>query len=217
MGLDDIVSLSEAVKSGKHLDAEKLTAKLLTEGFDPGEILEKALLAAMEVVGRRFRDNEIFLPDVLVSARAMKTSMKLIEPLLIGSGRKPRGKVMLGTVRGDLHDIGKNIVSIMLQGKGYLVEDIGIDRSPQDFLAGIEANKPDLIGLSAMLTTTMLNMKPVIEELRSHNVSIPVMVGGAPLSQKFADEIGADGYARNASEAVELADRLFAMRAEDNS
>jgi 5-methyltetrahydrofolate--homocysteine methyltransferase len=201
--------LANAIIDGKYLDAGNLTSVLLEGGASPGEILENGLLRGMEVVGKRFKENVIFLPQVLISARAMKEAMKILEPLMIGTGRKPRGKVLIGTVKGDLHDIGKNLVSIMLQGNGYSVIDLGTDCSTEKFLTGVETYLPDVIGLSALLTTTMVYMKTVIDFLRQHGIFVPVIIGGAPINQKFADEIGADGYGRNASEAVELVTRIL--------
>lgn len=209
MGIDNISSLSQAVIDGKHIDSERLTSELLAAGTAPGEILERGLLPGMDVVGRRFRNNEIFLPNVLVAARAMKTSMKLLEPLLAGTGHQSKGKVLIGTVRGDIHDIGKNLVSVMLQGNGYTVIDLGTDCTAEKFLSGTIEHRPDIVGLSAMLTTTMTYMKPVIEYLRSHDVTLPIIIGGAPISGDYAAEIGADGYARNAMEAVELVNKLL--------
>ncbi len=209
MGIDGIASLSQAIIDGKHLDSERLTSELLASGLGPGEILEKGLLPGMDVVGRRFKNNEIFLPNVLVAARAMKMSMKLLEPLLAGSGHQPKGKVLVGTVKGDIHDIGKNLVSVMLQGSGYTVVDIGIDCTTDKFLTGVAQHHPDIVGLSAMLTTTMTYMKPVIEHLRANGVTLPIIVGGAPISKEFADEIHADGSARNAMDAVEMVKRIF--------
>ncbi len=216
MGIkEDFGMLAEAIIAGKHIEAGNFTSKLLDESVPSGEILEKGLLPGMDVVGKRFRDNQIFLPQVLVSARAMKTSMKILEPFMIGSGHRPKGTALLGTVKGDVHDIGKNIVSIMLQGNGYSVFDLGSDCSAEKFMSGVEQYQPDIIGLSALLTTTMVYMRTVIEFLHSRQVSMPIIIGGAPINQKYATEIGADGYARNAAEAVELVSRLLADKKED--
>ncbi|MCL5268094.1 MAG: corrinoid protein [Bacteroidetes bacterium] len=216
MGIDkEFVMLADAVIAGKHIEAGDLTSKLIDESVPPGEILENGLLPGMDVVGKRFRDNQIFLPQVLISARAMKASMKILEPLMVGSGHKMKGTALLGTVKGDVHDIGKNIVSIMLQGNGYTVIDLGTDCTAEKFLSGAGQHHPDVIGLSALLTTTMVYMKTIIDFLRSQQVSIPIIVGGAPVNQKFADEIGANGTARNAAEAVELITKLMSERKEN--
>jgi len=213
MGIkEDFDLLANAIISGKHIEAGTLTSQLLNGTAMPEEILEKGLLQGMEVVGKRFKDNEIFLPQVLVSARAMKAAMNILEPLMIGSGHKPKGKVLLGTVKGDVHDIGKNLVSIMLQGSGYSVVDLGTGCTTEKFLSGIETHNPDIVGMSALLTTTMVYMKTVIDFLRSHEVSIPIIIGGAPINQKYANEIFADGYARNAAEAVDLVAKILSER-----
>lgn len=216
MGIkEDLGMLAEAIIAGKHIEAGDYTSKLLDESVSSGEILEKGLLPGMDVVGKRFRDNQIFLPQVLISARAMKTSMKILEPFMIGSGHKAKGTALLGTVKGDVHDIGKNIVSIMLQGNGYSVFDLGTDCSAEKFMAGVEQHQPDIIGLSALLTTTMVYMGTIIEFLQTRHVSVPVIIGGAPINQKYATEIGADGYARNAAEAVDLVSKLLADKKEE--
>ncbi|MCL4511061.1 MAG: corrinoid protein [Bacteroidetes bacterium] len=210
MGItDELGSLARAVIDGKHLDAESLTFRLLEEGIEARTILDDGLLPGMDVVGRCFRDNLIFLPQVLVSARAMKVSMKILEPLLANAKIKSKGKILFGTVKGDFHDIGKNIVEIMLQGTGYTVIDIGTDCDKNKFLLGFEQHKPDVIGISAMLTTTMVYMKVVIDYLREKKVSVPIIVGGAPLNKKFSEEIGATGYGKNAADAVELVKNIL--------
>ena len=209
MGVNLLTALSEAIISGAHLDAEQLTKSLLESGSTPGIILEKGLLPGMDVVGQRFRENQIFLPQVLVSARAMKSSMKLLEPLLAAAKVKAKGTVLIGTVKGDVHDIGKNLVGILLQGAGYRVVDIGVDCSPSKFINATREHKPDIVALSALLTTTMLSMKATIQTLRIEGITLPIIVGGAPLNQKFADSIGASAYARNASEAVDVVKRLL--------
>jgi 5-methyltetrahydrofolate--homocysteine methyltransferase len=208
MGIELLNALSEAIIGGSHMNAEQLTKRLLDEGTPPERILENGLLPGMDVVGRRFRENQIFLPQVLVSARAMKTSMKILEPLLAAAKAQSKGTVLIGTVKGDVHDIGKNLVSILLQGAGFQVIDIGVDCSPSKFSDAIRKHKPDVIALSALLTTTMLSMKTIIETMRSEGITLPIMVGGAPVNQKFAESIGATAYARNASEAVDIVKRL---------
>ncbi len=208
MGIDLLTALSESIVAGTHVDAERLTKKLLEDGIAPETVLEKGLLPGMDVVGQRFRQNQIFLPQVLVAARAMKSSMRLLEPLLAAAKVEAKGTVLIGTVKGDVHDIGKNLVSILLQGAGYRVIDIGIDCSASKFLSAAREHRPDIVALSALLTTTMLSMKTTIETLRNDGITLPIIVGGAPLNQRFADSIGASAYARNASEAVDVVKRL---------
>ena len=196
--------LSRALIDGKHLLAEEITRELLSEGVDPRTVLDMGLMAGMEVVGRNFKEGIIFLPQVLVSARAMKTSMNVLEPFLARSSYRSKGKILLGTVKGDVHDIGKNLVAIMLRGAGYEVFDIGVGRSADEFVQMCEQHAPDVVGLSALLTTTMLYMKVVIDSFAARGIRVPVIVGGAPVTNRFASEIGAAGYARNAADAVEL-------------
>jgi len=211
MGVNEkLAELAQFVISGKHLEAQKITQELIDEKCDPQTILNEGLMKGMEVVGQRFRDNQMFVPQVLVAARAMKTSMKVIEPLMLASAVKSKGKILIGTVKGDVHDIGKNIVATMMQGAGYEVIDIGTGCDVNKFYQEYETHKPDLIGMSALLTTTMVNMKPVIDHFKNKNVNVPFIVGGAPLNQKFADEIGANGYGRDAYDAVKIADQLLA-------
>lgn len=197
-------TLAETIIDGKHLDADRITMQLLEEGLTPMTILDEGLLPGMGVVGRRFRDGEMFLPQVLVSARAMKSAMKHLDPILAASNAEPKGTILIGTVRGDVHDIGKNLVSVMLQGNGYKVIDMGIQNPAEKFLAMYEEHQSDIIGLSALLTTTMMYMKTIIELFKEKNIPVPIIIGGAPVTQKFADEIGANGYARNAVDAVDL-------------
>jgi 5-methyltetrahydrofolate--homocysteine methyltransferase len=198
-------NLSVAVIDGKHLEAVELTNRLLELDYSPKEILDNGLLSGMNVVGQRFRDNIIFVPQVLISARAMKSSLALLEPMLAESNIKPMGTIVMGTVKGDIHDIGKNIVSMMLRGNGFKVIDIGIDASVEKFIEAIKKENAQIIGMSALLTTTMLYMKTVIEKIKTENLQVKIMIGGAPVSKVFADQIGADAYGKNASDAVRLA------------
>lgn len=205
MGIKENLSqLAQLIIDGKHIEVEKLTQQLLSAGTEPTLILDEGLLPGMDVVGQRFRDNQIFLPQVLVSARAMKASMKLLDPFLSAAKVKSKGKILIGTVKGDVHDIGKNIVAVLLQGAGYDIIDIGIDCSAEKFFSAYQQNRPDIVAMSALLTTTMVYMKTVIEYFRVHGVNVPVIVGGAPVNKKFADGIGAAGHARNAMDAVDL-------------
>lgn len=210
MGIKEkLAELSQFIINGRHLEAQKITQELIDEKCDPQTILNDGLMKGMEVVGQRFRDNQMFVPQVLVAARAMKTSMKVIEPLMLSGVVKSKGKIMIGTVKGDVHDIGKNIVATMMQGAGYEVIDIGTGCDANKFFKEYETHKPNLIGMSALLTTTMINMKPVIEHFKNKNVNVPFIVGGAPLNKKFADEIGANGYGKDAYDAVKIADEIL--------
>lgn len=197
--------LAISVIDGKHLEAVELTKQLLALNHTPKEILDNGLLAGMNVVGQRFRDNIIFVPQVLISARAMKFSLAILEPLLAESNIPVVGTVIMGTVKGDIHDIGKNIVSMMLRGNGFKVVDIGIDASYEKFWDAVKKENAEIVGMSALLTTTMLYMKTVIEKFKYENLSVKIMIGGAPVSKAFAEQIGADAYGKNASEAVRLA------------
>lgn len=197
--------LAVSVIDGKHLEAVELTNQLLALDYSPKEILDNGLLAGMNVVGQRFRDNIIFVPQVLISARAMKFSLAILEPLLAEANVPVIGTVIMGTVKGDIHDIGKNIVSMMLRGNGFKVVDIGIDASFDKFIDAVKKENAQIIGMSALLTTTMIYMKTVIEKIKSENLSVKIMIGGAPVSKAFAEQIGADAYGKNASEAVRLA------------
>ena len=210
MELDErLKSLADLVISGKHLETERLTVELLGMGANPQQILDNGLMPAMDIVGQRFRDHQIFVPQVLVAARAMKFSMKILDPLMIGEKKKTKGKIILGTVKGDVHDIGKNLVGIMLQGAGYEVNDLGVGVHAEKFYEEYQNTGADLIALSALLTTTMLHMRDVIELFYNKNVTVPIIVGGAPLNKKFADEIGAGGFGRNAYEAIHLVDSIM--------
>ena len=197
--------LAVSVIDGKHLEAVELTNQLLTLDYSPKEILDNGLLAGMNVVGQRFRDNIIFVPQVLISARAMKFSLAILEPLLAEANVPVIGTVIMGTVKGDIHDIGKNIVSMMLRGNGFKVVDIGIDASFEKFINAVKKENAQIVGMSALLTTTMIYMKTVIEKIKFENLPVKIMIGGAPVSKAFADQIGADAYGKNASEAVRLA------------
>lgn len=208
----DFTELQQFLIRGDHIATAELTARAVQAGSRPVEILDGGLLPAMQVVGRRFREGEIFLPEVLVAARAMKSAMAVLDPLLASTSYVPRGSVLLGTVKGDVHDIGKNLVGVMLRGSGFKVVDIGTGCSADKFLQAAREHRPDIVGLSALLTTTMTYMKTVIDTLRAAEVRVPVIVGGAPVSASFAAEIGADGSARTAAEAVELVERLLSSR-----
>lgn len=206
--------ISVFVINGNYKLIEETIRRALNEGLKSEEILNFGLLKGMDVVGIKFRDGLIFLPEVLMSARAFKTAMNIIEPLLMketNSNKSGIGKILLGTVKGDIHDIGKNLVGIMLKGNGFNVVDIGVDTSTEKFFEAVLKEQPDIIGLSAMLTTTMNSMQKTVQALKEKYQNKLIIVGGAPVSQNFADEIGADGYAKNAIEAVSLCKKLLSI------
>jgi 5-methyltetrahydrofolate--homocysteine methyltransferase len=198
-------SIAEAVIEGRDQDTSRLVREALDRGVDATQILEQGLIAGMRVVGVRFRDNEIFVPEVLVSARAMKAGMSHLEEVFSATGVPTAGTFLIGTVKGDIHDVGKNLVAMMLRGAGFKVVDLGVNTSTDKFLAAIEEHKPHIVGMSALLTTTMGQMKVNIDAFRAAGLDVSVMVGGAPLSAEYAERIGADGYSPNATEAVERA------------
>ena len=204
--------LSEAVIAGSKERCEELTQELLAAGAEAKRILDGGLVPGMDVVGVRFRDNIIFVPEVLISARAMKASLGILEPLLSQANVKKIGTFVIGTVKGDIHDIGKNIVGMMLKGAGFKVVDLGIDTRVEKFIAVTREEKAQIVGMSALLTTTMGYMKTVIERIKAEGLPVKTMIGGAPVSQLFAEKIGADAYAKNASEAVEKAKQLLENR-----
>jgi corrinoid protein of di/trimethylamine methyltransferase len=203
--------LYKAVLEGKAKEAKAITEKALAEGADPQKLVNEEMIPAMAEVGRRFEANEYFVPELLISARAMKAALELIKPLLVKSGAQPVGRVAIGTVKGDLHDIGKNLVAAMLEGGGFEVIDLGVDVSPEKFIAAIKEKKANLVALSALLTTTMPSMKTTIESMKAQGVraQAKVIIGGAPVTQQYASEIGADGYADNASSAVTVAKKVL--------
>jgi len=199
--------LANSIITGDNVKSREIAQKLVDEGVSAVEILNNGLIPGMDVVGKRFKANEIYIPEVLVAARAMHTAMDIIKPLLSASDILTRGTVVIGTVQGDLRDIGKNLVAMMLEGKGFTVIDIGVDVSAEKFVEQAKKNSADIIGLSALLTTTMTGMKEVIEMFRTDDIvkDVKIIIGGAPLTQEYADSIGADGYAPDAASAVDLA------------
>jgi len=203
--------LADAIIKGDNIASKDIAQKLVDENMSPVEILDNGLVPGMDMVGKKFKNNEIYLPEVLIAARAMKSAMEVIKPMLTESGIETKGKIIIGTVQGDVHDIGKNLVGMMLEGGGYTVIDLGADVPHEKFLGEIKKNSVKLIGLSALLTTTMIGMKTVIGMLKEDKETsdVRVMVGGAPLTQEFADSIGANGYAPDATGAVELAGKLL--------
>jgi len=207
---DHMESIKQAVIGGKHGEIKGLVQEALDAGLDPNAIINDALIAAMDVVGKDFGSGKIFVPEMLVAAVTMKNGLDVVKPLLSGDQDRSRGTVIMATVKGDLHDIGKNLVSMMLEGAGFKVIDLGVDLSVEKLLDKVKEIKPQVLGLSALLTTTMPEMKRVIEELEAQGMrqTLKVIVGGAPVDRTFAEKIGADGYGANAAEAVELARRF---------
>ena len=198
---------------GNHIEVDRLTVQALAEDFSANTILDDGLIAGMAIVGIKFRDNIIFVPEVLVAARAMKAGMAHIEPILSASGIEPVGTVIMGTVKGDLHDIGKNLCIMMLRGAGFIVHDLGVDTSPDEFVEAVMDYEAEVLGMSALLTTTMPNMGKTIDAFEENGLRdiVKVMVGGAPLTQEFADDFGADGYGKDAIECVDLAKRFLGI------
>ncbi|UCC97949.1 MAG: corrinoid protein [Phycisphaerales bacterium] len=206
----DLKALADAVIKGDQKVAVEITKTALEEGAAPKSVLDEGLIAGMDIVGARFKKNEIYIPEVLIAARAMKMAMEILEPELVKAGVEPVGKLLIGTVQGDLHDIGKNLVAMMLKGAGFEVIDLGVDVGPEKFVEQIKASNAHLIGMSALLTTTMPGMERTIQALKDAGVSAKVMIGGAPVTQDYADKIGADGYAPDAASAVDMAKSLVA-------
>jgi 5-methyltetrahydrofolate--homocysteine methyltransferase len=206
--------LKESVIDGNEIKVTEGTRRALEESVGVEEILNRGFIPAMEVVGRRFQANEIYVPEMLMSARAMKAGMKILEPLLTKAGVEPIGRVVIGTVKGDLHDIGKNLVAMMLEGAGFEVIDVGVDIPAQKFIDIVKEKKAKILGLSALLTTTMVEMKNVINAFKENGLrdNVKIMIGGAPVNTDYAKEIGADGYAPDAASAVSLAKKLLGKK-----
>jgi len=208
----DLQALAEAIIDGKRDDAKRLTEEALAEGADAEQVLNDGLVAGMSVVGERFKNNEFYVPEVLIAARAMKEAMAVLQPKLAESGVEPEAKVAIGTVKGDLHDIGKNLVAMMLEGGGLGIIDLQVDVAPEKFIDAVQNEGASVIAMSALLTTTMPAMKDTITALEEAGVreNVKVIIGGAPVTQKYADEIGADGYAPDAASAVDMTRELLA-------
>jgi 5-methyltetrahydrofolate--homocysteine methyltransferase len=205
--MPDYAFMNQCLYEGKAKEVEQMTKDALAEGRTVQEVLTEGLIAGMSVVGEDFKHNILFVPEVLIAARAMKAGMTVLKPLLSAKDSvvQPAGVLLMGTVRGDLHDIGKNLVCMMAEGAGFTVYDIGVDQNIDKFLAAAELHKPDIVGMSALLTTTMAYMKVVIDGFEEKGLGhIKMAIGGAPISQMYADEIGADGYGADASSAVDL-------------
>lgn len=207
--MSPFTNLAHAIEAGKRNDARELTQTLLDAGTAPLEIVEQGLVPAMSAIGEKFKNNEVFVPEMLIAARAMKECMAILEPLLADAGIKPKFTAVIGTVQGDLHDIGKNLVAMMLKGANFGVIDLGTNVAPDAFIAAAREHGADLVCLSALLTTTMPAMKSTIDAIRASDLAATkVMIGGAPVTQDYCDEIGADGYSPDAASAVDLALKL---------
>ena len=211
---DLVVQMHDDLYDGLGEEIVEGTNILLDRGWSPSDVLNDALVEGMRIVGIDFRDGILFVPEVLLSANAMKAGMAILRPLLAETGAEPVGKIVIGTVKGDIHDIGKNLVGMMLEGAGFEVFDLGINTDVEEFLGALDEHKPDLLGMSALLTTTMPYMKVVIDTLieKSLREEYMVIVGGAPLNEEFGEAIGADAYCRDAAVAAETAQRLVAER-----
>jgi 5-methyltetrahydrofolate--homocysteine methyltransferase len=203
--------LQEALLAGKKADVEAIVDRALAAGLSAAKILNEGLIVGMERLGVLFKNNEVFIPEVLVAARAMNAGLAKLEPQLIKEKVEPKGTVVIGTVKGDLHDIGKNLVAMMLRGNGYKIVDLGIDAGPDKFLAAAQASNASIVALSALLTTTMVQMKAIVETIRAAGLTIPIVIGGAPVTREYADQIKAEGYAPDAASAVEEVGRLLSV------
>jgi corrinoid protein of di/trimethylamine methyltransferase len=208
--LDEI---KEALYAGDMNKIQDGVNQALQQGLEPAEIINDGLIAAMNVIGVKFKNDEIYMPEVLVSARAMHAGMDILKPLLTGDAVQEKGTMVLGTVKGDLHDIGKNLVKMMMEGAGFKVVDLGVDVPTEKFVQAVQEFRPQLVGLSALLTTTMTMMKSTVAELKAccNGGKVKVIIGGAPVTERFAGEIGADGYAPDAASAVDKARELLGV------
>ncbi|MHC4637924.1 MAG: corrinoid protein [Planctomycetota bacterium] len=207
----DLKALAEAVIKGNQSLTVELTKQAIEDKDSPQSILDVGLIGGMDELAARWKRNEVYIPEVLIAARAMKSGMEVLEPILSAAGIEPIGKCMVGTVQGDLHDIGKNLVIMMLKGAGFEVIDVGIDIAPEKFIEMAKSTGVSLIGLSALLTTTMPAMEKSIKAMKDAGITAKIMVGGAPVTQQYADKIGADGYSPDAAAAVDLAKKLLAV------
>lgn len=211
---DILQEIAQKLYNGDAKAVSELVKKALDQGISPADVLNNGLVAGMDEVGKGFKAGELFVPEVLIAARAMHAGMDVLRPLLAESDVPRVGKYVIGTVKGDLHDIGKNLVRMMLEGGGFEVVDLGVDVAPEVFVKTVQEQKPDIVGMSALLTTTMTSMKDVIEALEEAGLrkSVKIMVGGAPVTDAYAKEIGADGYAPDAATAVDVARALVGAR-----
>ena len=208
----DLNKVSEALQRGDAEKVAELVKQALEENLLPKDILENGLIKGMDIIGAKFKKNEVYVPEVLIAARAMHAGMSILRPKLAETGVKNIGKVAIGTVKGDLHDIGKNLVKMMLEGAGFEVIDLGIDVSVDKFVEAVKVHQPNIIGMSALLTTTMINMAEVIKALEAAGLrdKVKIMIGGAPITQNYANQIGADGYSPDAASAVDSAKSFIA-------
>jgi 5-methyltetrahydrofolate--homocysteine methyltransferase len=207
----ELKQLHDAILNGDAKTAKAITEQALAAGHEPLKLVQEYMMPAMDEVGRRFECNEYFVPELLLAARAMKTALELLRPLLAAKGNEPVGRVAIGTVKGDLHDIGKNLVGAMLEGGGYEVIDLGVNVTPEQFIAAIKEKKANIVAMSALLTTTMPSMKTTIDAMKEAGVreQVKIIVGGAPITEKFAQEIGADGFSESAAGAVSAAHKAI--------
>lgn len=210
---EKLQSLKQAVIDGNRTDAIELTEQLLKTGVSPKKVLDEGLIAGMSQVGELFKQGEYFVPEMLIAARAMKSALEILRPRLVDTGVEPIGTIVLGTVRGDLHDIGKNLTGMFLEGAGFRVVDLGVDVSAEKFIEAIKENDAELLGMSALLTTTMTYTFQVIKELESARMrdKVKIIVGGAPITQEWANQIGADGFALDAASAADRCKELIAV------
>jgi len=211
--MSDFAELSKAVEAGDIEGVKKLTQELLDQGVEPRDILEKGLVAGLDVVGEKFGRGEIFVPEMILAAMAMKEGLAILRPIFAETGAKPIGRFVIGTVKGDVHDCGKNIVAMMFEGAGFDTLDLGVDVPAEDFVEAVKSHNADILGLSALYTPTRMEMKKVVEALKRAGIrdQVKVMVGGAPITQEFADMVGADGYAPDAPSAVQKARELLGL------
>jgi len=209
---DLLQNIARNVYEGDEEAVTALVTSAIEQGLAPAEILSGGMIAGMDEVGRDFKAGDLFVPEVLIAARAMHAGMEVLRPLLVGNSDYGLGKVLIGTVKGDLHDIGKNLVKMMLEGAGFETIDLGTDVEPETFVSAVRQHQPQIVGMSALLTTTMVNMKSTIDELQEAGLrgSVKIVVGGAPVTAAYAEQIGADGYAADAASAVDLARGLVA-------
>ncbi len=207
----DLAQLSEALQRMDIPGVKRLTEEAIAAGIDPQRILEEGLIAGMDVAGGKFKRNEIFMPEMLVIAKAMNEGLTILKPKLIEAGAEPVGKAVIGTVKGDVHDIGKNMLGMMLEGAGIEVEDLGFDVPPAKFVEAVKNEAPQILGMSALLSTTMVELPVVIDALREAGIRdrVKIIVGGAPVTQRYADDIGADGYGDDAATGAELARKFI--------
>lgn len=202
--------IRDAVIAGNAAKVKEQAQKAIEEGCTAAQILEEGLIGGMNIIGPRFKNNEIFIPEVLIAARAMHAGMDIIKPLIVSSDIQSKGTIVIGTVKGDLHDIGKNLVIMMLEGSGYKVFDLGIDVPTEKFIEAVEQYKPQIVAISALLTTTMAQMQKTVETLLQIESRPRIIIGGAPVTQEFCDQIGADAFGADAASAVEVAKELIA-------